>query len=75
MPPKHYSQWNHTADALQMKGKRGGREYTVEINTDGSESPGGVGSGIAFLRTTSCHFIRCIDRLTSAPTTRRSNWQ
>jgi len=45
--PKHYSQWKQPADALQMKQKREGREYTVEIYTDGSKSSGGVGSGIA----------------------------
>jgi len=45
--PKHYSQWNHPADALEMKQKREWREYTVEIHTDGSKSSGGVGSGIA----------------------------
>jgi len=45
--PKHYSQWNHPADALEMKEKREGREYAVEMYTDGRKSSGGVGSGIA----------------------------
>ena len=45
--PKHYSNWNHPADALEMKEKREGREYTVQVYTDGSKSSGGVGSGIA----------------------------
>jgi len=45
--PKHYSQWNHPADAPQMKKKREGRENTVEVYTDGSKSSGGVESGIA----------------------------
>ena len=44
--PKHYSQWNHLADTLEIKGKNGW-EYTVEIYTDGSKSSGGAGSGIA----------------------------
>ena len=26
--PKHYSQWNHPVDVLEMKEKRDGREYT-----------------------------------------------
>ena len=45
--PKQYSQWNHPADALEMKEKREGREYTVEVYTDCSKSSGRVGSGIA----------------------------
>ena len=45
--PEHYSPWNHPADALEMKGKRKGQEYMVEVYTDGSIISGGVGSGIA----------------------------
>ena len=45
--PKHCSQWNHSADALEMKEKRERREYTVQIYADGRKSSGGVGSGIA----------------------------
>ena len=45
--PKHYSQWNHPADPLEIKEKREGREYTVEVYTDGSKRSGGIGSGIA----------------------------
>ena len=45
--PKHYSQWNHPTDALMMKEKREGREYTVEVYTGGSKGSGRVGSGIA----------------------------
>jgi len=45
--PKHYSQWNHPADALEMNEKREGREYTVEVYTDGSKRSGRVRSGIA----------------------------
>jgi len=53
--PKHYSQWNHPADALEIKQKREGREYTVEIYTDGSKSSGGVGSGIAIFENHLSH--------------------
>jgi hypothetical protein len=34
--PKHYSKWDHPADAIQLKEKCEGREYTIEIYTDGS---------------------------------------
>jgi len=45
--PKHYSHWNHPADALEMKEKREVREYMVEVYTDGTKISGGVRSGIA----------------------------
>jgi len=44
---KHCSQWNHPADALELKEKRKEREYTMKVYTDGSKHIGGVGSGIA----------------------------
>jgi ribonuclease HI len=45
--PKLYSKWNHPADAIELKEKCEGREYIIEIYTDGSKSSSGVGSGIA----------------------------
>jgi ribonuclease HI len=45
--PKLYSKWNHPADAIELKEKFEGREYAIEIYTDGSKSSSGVGSGIA----------------------------
>ena len=53
--PKHYSQWNHPANALDIKEKREGQEYTVEIYTDGSKSSDGVGSGIAIFENHLLH--------------------
>ena len=44
--PKVYSKLNHPADAIELK-KCEGREYTIEIYTDGSKSSSGVRSGIA----------------------------
>ena len=45
--PIHYSKWSHPADAIELTDKREIRGYTIEIYTDGSKSPSGVGSGIA----------------------------
>jgi hypothetical protein len=45
--PKLYSKWDHPADTIELKEKCEGREYTIEIYTDGSKSSSGVGSGIA----------------------------
>jgi ribonuclease HI len=45
--PKLSSKWNHPADAIELKEKCEGSEYTIEIYTDGSKSSSGVGSGIA----------------------------
>jgi ribonuclease HI len=41
-----YSKRNHLADAIELKEKCEGREYTIDIYTDGSKSSSGVGSGI-----------------------------
>ena len=48
--PKYHSQWNHPADALELKEKRKEIEYTVEVYTDGSKHMGVVGSGIAIFK-------------------------
>jgi hypothetical protein len=53
--PTHYSKWNHPADAIELKGKRKGKEYTVEAYTDGSKLAGGV--GLLYSKTTNCRFI------------------
>ena len=45
--PKHYGKWNYPTDTIELKEKCGRREYIIEIYTDGSKSPSGVGSGIA----------------------------
>ena len=45
--PKHYSQWNHPTDALELKEKRKKGECTIEVYTEGRILVGGVGSDIA----------------------------
>ena len=45
--PKHYGKWNHPADVIELEEKCGRREYMIQIYTDGSKSPSGVGSAIA----------------------------
>jgi len=45
--PKLYSKWNHPADAIELKEKCEGREYMIQIYTDGCKSSSDVGSGIA----------------------------
>ena len=44
---KPYSKWNHPAETIELKEKCEGREYTVDVHTEGSKNSSGVGSGIA----------------------------
>jgi ribonuclease HI len=45
--PRHYRDWTHPAKAINLKEKCKERDYTIDVYTDGSKSPNGVGSGIA----------------------------
>ena len=44
--PKCYRKWTHSAKAIELKEKCEEREYTIEVCTDDSKSPSGLGSGI-----------------------------
>jgi hypothetical protein len=44
--PIHESKLIHPADAIELTDKCERREYTIEIYTDSSKIPSGVGSGI-----------------------------
>jgi len=48
--PKQYRRWIHPAKAIVLKEKCEEREYTIEVYTGGSESPSGVGAGIAIFK-------------------------
>jgi len=48
--PKQYREWTHPAKAIVLKEKCEEREYTIEVYTDGSKSPSGVGAGIAVFK-------------------------
>jgi len=48
--PKQYREWTHPVKAIILKEKCEEREYTIEVYTDGSKSPSGVGAGIAIFK-------------------------
>ena len=48
--PKYYRKWTHPAKAIELKERCEKREYMIEVYTDGSKSPSGVGSGIAIFK-------------------------
>jgi len=48
--PKQYREWTHPAKAIVLKGRCKEREYTIEVYTNDSKSPSGVGEGIAVFK-------------------------
>jgi hypothetical protein len=43
---KYYRTWTHPAETIELQEKWEESEYMIEVYTDGSKSPSGVGSGI-----------------------------
>jgi hypothetical protein len=48
--PKQYREWTHPAKAIVLKGRCKEREYTIEVYTNDSKSPSGVGAGTAVFK-------------------------
>ena len=73
--PQNTKAKHYPTDKIELKEKCGRREYIIEIYTDGSKSPSGVGSGIAIFVKKHLTLQLSINWRSSVPTTRRSSLQ